>query len=303
MHDSADDSRSHRYTHTATATGYAIRADGDAHSGGYGDGYANSDTNGVGAGVEVFWVFASCEGAMSEKSIIFSAEMIRAILDGRKTQTRRVMKPQPVSVHKSGVYHGDARHFIAHGNFSEHPTDRWIRCPYGKPGESVWVREAWRTYKSFDPYSASQIAEQCLGAGYKRPWAPIEYRDGGRTNWQRREEAGRWRSPRFMPRWASRIALRITDVRVERLQDISEEDADAEGIELDVCDQALVARDYSRKDAWFQSWSDDEGYENYVPMDELGRASFRTLWDSINGKRAPWESNPWAWAISFERVP
>lgn len=232
---------------------------------------------------------------MSEKPILFSNEMVQAILAGRKTQTRRVMKPQPEQLI-------DAPGWFVWKRFSGHTLAEMVaECPYGKSGDLLWVREAWRTYKSYDSHNATWIAEQCLAAGYKKPWAPIEYRDGGRVNWLRREEAGRWRSSRFMPRWASRLILHVTSVRVERLQDISEEDAEAEGVELDIWDQALVACDYSRKDRWFQSWSDD-GYTDYVPMDEIARASFRTLWNSINGKRHPWDSNPWVYTISFRKI-
>src|SRR5690606_34593004 len=116
-------------------------------------------------------------------------------------------------------------------------------------------------------------------------------RDGG--------PEGKTRVSIFMPRWASRLTLTVTDVRVERLQDCSEEDAIAEGVETDLWDMAPVARDYSRPDGHFVGW--DIGIlppNTSVDADRVGRESYRTLWDSINGAGA-WEANPWVVAVTF----
>lgn len=143
---------------------------------------------------------------MSDRPILFSAPMVRAILDGHKTQTRRVMKLQA------------------------HP------CPYGVPGDRLWVREAFRFLDSFDGDSPTAVGDRCLIAGYPKPWAPTQYEaDGWRDNWMNvgtppgTIAAGKLRPGIHMPRWASRITLEITDVRVERLQDISNADCAREG--------------------------------------------------------------------------
>ncbi|MNY06251.1 hypothetical protein D3C86_1390010 [compost metagenome] len=102
-----------------------------------------------------------------------------------------------------------------------------------------------------------------------------------------------------MPRWASRIQLEITSVRIERLNDISHEDAEMEGIHHEVWDQTVVARNYSTKNDFFQFW--DEDLPHYVEMDELYRASFRSLWQSIYGDES-WSGNPWVWVVEFKQV-
>lgn len=178
---------------------------------------------------------------MKERPILFNGEMVRAILAGRKTQTRRAVKPQPVE----GCWMGGPRN----GVWDERTGMAWFgqtwRCPCGVSGDCLWVRETWCS----DP-EPSQPERVCYRATAGD------------------ESFIRWKPAIHMPRWASRITLEIAEVRVQRLQDISEEDARAEGVENVYC-----ARD-----------------------------CFADLWDSINGKRAPWSSNPWVWAISFRKV-
>jgi len=130
--------------------------------------------------------------SMKERPIIFSAPMVRAILDGRKTQTRRVV-----------TFNASHRVQLAHKNWHIEDPDAILACPYGVPGDRLWVRETWR---------GGDII--CYGPHYHAD-----------EEWHK--NAG-WKSPMCMPRWASRITLEITDVRVQRLQDISEEDAQAE---------------------------------------------------------------------------
>lgn len=178
---------------------------------------------------------------MKERPILFSGEMVRAILDGRKTQTRRVVKPPPPS--NSG---GTSEIFALAK-----------QCPYGQPGDWLWVRETW----------APAATE-----GYDK-------RDDGGLIWYRATDErvcmGPWRPSIFMPRQVSRIMLEITDVRVERLQDITEEDAKAEGV---------------------AAWHDTANGTVYRP-------EFEMLWDSINGKRGyGWDMNPWIWVIEFKKV-
>ena len=210
---------------------------------------------------------------MTERPILFSAPMVRAILDGRKTQTRRVMKVQPypdsivtVEYYNQTVIdrHGDMQPgpeiFGAHWDDGEHG----LRCPYGAPRDTLWVRETWAPH----PHGVMRC-----GAVYRADQGAVP-------------DAGRWRPSIHMPRWASRITLRITDVRVERLQDISEDDAVAEGVALEryvpVSDSAGT---HSSGEA-----------EPTDPVEE-----YRNLWNHINAPGA-WDANPWVWALSFERV-
>lgn len=215
---------------------------------------------------------------MTDRPIIFSAPMIRALLEGRKTQTRRVLKrhalhkPDPHSI----VYH-DGSLICRWKSGIRHD----IPSPYA-PGDRLYVKEAWRAMDRQDEFSGSQIAAQCLDAGYKRPWSPIQYEaDGARDNWIREPlgfgtKLGRYRHSRFMPRWASRLTLTVTDVRVQRLQDISEADAAAEG-----CSEGHTVDVIS---GIHEGWS--------------ARTSFRTLWNSLHGTDA-WAANPWAVALTF----
>jgi len=205
---------------------------------------------------------------MKERPILFSAPMVRALLDGRKTQTRRVCK--------------GARELSCARDW---PVDT---CPYGVPGDRLWVREPWRLPASQNAYSGSEVGDLCVAAGYRKPWASIEYvADGWRDNWRdvvaRDDPPGRFRQARFMPRWASRILLEITDVRVQRLQDISEEDAIAEGL-----------RYRPAIDAWT---SGDDNWPTFVDP----RRSYAGLWNHINGAGS-WDANPLVWAITFKRV-
>lgn len=214
--------------------------------------------------------------------ILFSGAMVRAILDGRKTQTRRVIRPQPWTSAKDhrwispgqvdepevhGVKVGEWSCFVQHnvgdygGPPSEWAVDLSLRCPYGQPGDMLWVRETWALAI---PAGASIHAERVF-----------HYRADGHT-------LPRWRPSIYMPRQASRISLRVTDVRVERVQDISDEDARAEGIEA-------VFPDIQKRDL--------------VGSALASRNAFEELWDSINARRGfGWDVNPWVWCISFERV-
>lgn len=217
---------------------------------------------------------------MRERPILFSAPMVRAILDGRKTQTRRVVKPAPVSNPTSGPLIS-FNHGVPEWSFGLQDQNsrglRWWRCPHGAPGDRLWVREAWQSDVEDGHLKPSEIPKG----------RPFFYAAGGS------KDAGTlavpctgYRPSIHMPRWASRIALQITDVRVERLNDISEADALAEGI-------------------W--QWPDGRFSEHDAPLsaNELAAtdpvAAYRALWESINGPGA-WDANPWVWAITFERV-
>lgn len=194
--------------------------------------------------------------ATKERPILFSGPMVRALLDGRKTQTRRVVKPQPPEGVCRCPYAGGWAHEHADGACS----CRLIRCPYGWIGDRLWVREAWGlmdTQPSDGPDRAT--------LGYRA--------DGDAAAPNGRHQL--WRPSIHMPRWASRITLEITDVRVERLQDISEDDA------------------------WAEGFPDPEGANREYP--DRARYWFRNLWGEINGKGS-WDMNPWVWALTFRRV-
>ncbi|CNI99744.1 phage-like protein [Yersinia frederiksenii] len=245
-----------------------------------------------------------------ERPILFNAEMVNAILSGRKTQTRRIMKVQPSEHFHPQTIHG-AMDFTAHWYtpgvidkdgylqparkdvFGVADEDEGYTCPLGAVGDQLWVRETYRMARSLDTHSPSEVAELSLNAGYKNPWAPIQLEaDGTRIGkWTGFDtppvitEAGKLRPSLHMPRWASRINLLITGVRVERLNDISEQDAISEGLECYV----------------------DDGVPYYGPFnngDCRPDVVFRGLWDSIYGQKEGenWQANPWVWVIEFERM-
>lgn len=161
---------------------------------------------------------------MKERPILFNGAMVRAILEGRKTQTRRIMVSLPA----------------------------WHKWAY-KPGDRLWVRETWHCD---NPEAAQDIMSRGEGLYY-------------RATEEHPEIISKWKPSIFMPRWASRITLEITNVRVDRLRNMTQIDAVKEGM------------------------PDAEGKEV---------ALFEGLWDSINGKKYPWSSNPWVWVVSFRRV-
>lgn len=261
---------------------------------------------------------------MKAQPILFSAPMVRAILEGRKTQTRRILKPQPRSME-----------YWLRGSKSDRlrglPTMRdetgqgWaacgpFRCPYvaeamyagegGRLGSRrigdtterkslLWVKETFRFGSDLDPKSPSAIADSAIDAGYRCAWAPTKYEaDGATANEETLQDfGGGWGKTRVsihMPRWASRITLEVTSVRVERVQDISEEDAIAEGV-FRFTGNSLAG------------WPEVECLDGrtffYHPETIAARVEFNTLWDSINAERGyGWDENPWVWVVEFERV-
>lgn len=184
---------------------------------------------------------------MKQRPILFSAPMVRALLDGRKTMTRRVVKPQPDEMFNPS---------------SQVALESWtIGCPYGQPGDNLWCKE---TFSGADDQAFKHL---------------VIYRADG-------EQSVRWRPSIFMPRWASRITLELTAVRVERVQDISEDDAKAEGVIEQF--RAVVLRP-------------DGGPDYHIPNSYRG--GFANLWDSLNAKRGfGWDKNPWVWVLTFNRI-
>lgn len=243
----------------------------------------------------------------TERGIIMTGESVRGILDGRKTQTRRVVKIDPWGA--ESYWHAVTQEVTPADTYGRHGfwsgpgrdvgTDSiaMMRCPYGVVGDRLWVREtAW--------YDRTLIPV----LGYHRCF--FEGRDmrrenanGGESGQQPYESTAgilnlnaslKRRPSILMPRWASRITLEITDVRVERLQDISESDAKAEGVERCACPDDVTPDDglLNAECGYFPPRSYVEGY--------------RAQWDLINGKRNggayAWETNCWVWVLTFSRV-
>ncbi len=193
---------------------------------------------------------------MKERPILFSAPMVRAILEGRKTMTRRAVRIP---------------------NWQDNETERtkllidgikkgFPKCPYGKPGDRLWVRETFTESSSGVIYRADPMFDHCKK---------------GDISWK-------WKPSIFMPRKFSRITLEITNVRVERLQDITEDDADDEGVEICGYDQLFGCPYY-------------KNYQGGKPFYCGGKDSFKSLWESINGP-ASWSTNPFVWVVEFKRV-
>jgi hypothetical protein len=163
-------------------------------------------------------------------------------------------------------------------------TLAYADCPYGKPGDQLWLREAWRTYASLDGIPPRDIAPgagiQYEALGTSLPGDKGDYLLG----------MGRYRPSMFMPRWASRILLEITSVRVERLLDISEADAQAEGVERRIIGEG-----------WREYGLDKQTEACGTPPLISAKESFYSLWESINGPGS-WDANPWVWCIEFKKV-
>jgi len=210
---------------------------------------------------------------MKERPILFSGPMVNAILSDEKTQTRRVVTPQPKPFVQStpdrhspkhsqpylDAYCGEAKTYENPRGMGrdwcwwtrdDRPGATVARCPYGFPGCRLWVRETWAEFPSDGDwiYRADHVEDLT--------------------------DKLRWQPSIFMPRRASRLTLEVTEVRVQRLHEISQEDIEAEGV-IPACERAKCT---------------------------CSRDMFRPIWDRLNGKRAPWLSNPWVWAITFRRT-
>lgn len=245
------------------------------------------------------------ELAIKTRPILFSTPMVKALLEGRKTQTRRIVrKPKAIiGTPSDGTWDDDDVEIAntSEGYAAECRDERgdgydlMLKCPYGKPGDRLWVKETHRLVawdeeaEMLVQYQSDNAKEWCYFDGESHD----EYMD----SWERKnrkyctEENEKlypdldrlpWVSSLFMPRWASRITLEITDVRVQRVKDISEEDAKAEGVATNNLGQFLPP------------------YPSAAGFTTAKRA-YAELWDSINGAGS-WDSNPWVWALTFKRV-
>lgn len=214
---------------------------------------------------------------MNARPMLFSAPMVRALLDGSKTQTRRLAKVNADGC-KPGVITPNA------GFTPRRIEDHATYCPYGLPGDLIWVREM---------FSGPHCAEASDGCAAVPPskWGRSSriwfWADGN-------PQDGDWTRPRpsiHMPRWASRLTLRITDVRVQRLQEISAEDAIAEGVEGAFVEDGRYWRNYGLSD-------EDAACS---PMLVSPIHSFKSLWESIYGPES-WHDDPFVWALTFEAI-
>lgn len=226
---------------------------------------------------------------MKERPILFSAPMIRALLAGTKTQTRRVVKPHPTDPRVGGACtydeHGEWVWLNGHDGSI---VSRMGRCPYGQPGDRLWVKETWRIGEDVgegwsldsEPGDLHLIYDADGARDYRS--FPEDYRwpSNGKVVHNSEGTPDHWISygsfpSIFLPRWASRITLEITAVRVERLQDISEADARAEGCT--------------------GHWVEE------APAADQARFDYRELWEQINGPGS-WDANPWVWVVEFRRL-
>lgn len=234
---------------------------------------------------------------MKERQILFSGTMVRALLDGSKTQTRRPVKfprsPdhmgqwEPADIGGDGVFTEKGEPAPPMRAIWHTRTGVTLTCPYGQPGDRLWVRETWAP-------NAGTAGGFLYRADYGNAssFHAVDLRAGEWTH-----QVERWRPSIHMPRPASRILLEITSVRVERLQDIREPDAIAEGV------LSLRSREWDLKHfrAWRDKFDDACDRADKPPIGPLPSESYRALWESLTGADS-WNANPWVWVIEFKRV-
>lgn len=209
---------------------------------------------------------------MKERPILFSGPMVRALLAGKKTQTRRLVKRRK---------DGELPQVFQDGMFWFADGDAFaMDCPHGEPGDRLWVREAWRASHQYDAAKPSEIADSGASVMYEC--------DGTYRNWDHLR-AGRYRHARFMPRWASRLNRELVEVRVERLQEISEEDSLAEGV--------------TAMEGQFAGCFVVPGPGPSAMSGTTAKECYGRLWESINGAGAGrWAMNPLVWAVTMKEV-
>ena len=198
---------------------------------------------------------------MKERPILMKGPLVLATLEDRKWQTRRIVKPQFTKVWGQGVRHGDDT-YSAHVDIPVADGWRWLRCPYGKTGDLLWVRETWHE-NTVLPLSSRPPGDAVYRADLAADGTP--------------KYSTSWRPSIHMPRWASRLLLEITGVRVERVQEITHDDMRAEGVRPNQ-EASLL---------WRESLT-----ENFI-----------ALWDTTTTNPAyTWDANPWVWVISYRRI-
>ncbi|GMV18403.1 MAG: hypothetical protein AMXMBFR56_66270 [Polyangiaceae bacterium] len=259
---------------------------------------------------------------MKESPILFSAPMVRAILAGRKTMTRRLIRglpdgAEPATLNEWRAAKADPRMADPSPRLTlfKRPVDPseadgrgvlpsglfGVPCPFGAPGDRLWVRETWAYHLNVDREETPEMlawAREHRSVWYRASSPDAQTGCGG--------AAGRWRPSIFMPRWASRITLEVTTVRVERLQSITEADVFAEGVQLPIggCEPECARKHPGQAHALVNALTPHKPALDPKCSDrDYAVAEFAVLWDSINGERAPWASNPWVWVVSFRREP
>jgi len=211
---------------------------------------------------------------MKTRPIIFQPDSVRAIFGGRKSQTRRIVNIRPgdhfnTNKIEVGMVSGDKGEYYG---FTSEEYD--YKCPYGVPGDRLWVRESWCVHARYDGLRPKVLPEIKYLQNAVTHMADVYKAE--KSLWM-----GKTRPSIFMPRKYSRLTLEITNIRVERVQDISTHDAYWEGVED--CDV------FGHDDCFYGT---------------VGRVcSFERLWDKMHGKKYPWSSNPWVWVIEFKKEP
>lgn len=225
---------------------------------------------------------------MKERPILFGAPMVRALLAGTKSQTRRIITPQPRAISVCGATLDGL--WIPRGKVDYRVWPKPCRkiaeaCPYGQPGERLWVRETWQAWQrtSYEHDEAQPVGVKDATASKQRDYDgsirvdAIEYRATSKS-------AGPWTPSIHMPRWASRITLEVTGVRVRRVQEITDADAEAEGVLT-----------WARESLWPRCEA------MRVAKPSRPRFLFQLLWMEINGVES-WKADPWVWVVVFRRV-
>ncbi|HHY0851343.1 TPA: hypothetical protein ACVXQU_002630 [Raoultella ornithinolytica] len=235
---------------------------------------------------------------MKERGMIFNSEMVRALLDGRKTQTRRPIKWRQTRATEIAEREDGSKWPWSEG--AENVCDYWHPCPFGAVGDRIWVRETWAILGNEDGCCIDWEEKLCKAderSAARIYRASCEQKPGNYGLWSIPDDAdwkphtkdyqyeGAWRPSIHMPRWASRILLEITDVRVERLNSISEEDATAEGVPH----AGGLLPDYP---GTFLTPNGDFA---------TAKVAFQRLWESIYGEDS-WKANQWVWVIEFKRI-
>jgi hypothetical protein len=232
--------------------------------------------------------------------------MIAAINEDRKSQTRRLVNPQPTTAGLLGVYADLYNHEPNHWGFwlpdKRMTDDRIWKCPQGVAGDQLWCKETWRIHGWNEDGGTVDVEyrDGVIRYGCEMPedWAGRKFNElwigcsdelakkgvmpdaDGKYHWDPGKSPLRWRPPMFMPRWAHRIDLEVIDTRPEQLQDISEADAKAEGVE------SRELYDPANPDTYGNSY----------------RCPYADLWDVINGKKYPWHNNPFVWRVEFKKL-
>jgi len=260
---------------------------------------------------------------MKERPILFNAEMVRAILDGRKTQTRRIVRfASKPNNNTDGFmlcipHQGAPRHWqnkfglmyeSVHAMSADKPLYDFTACPYGDIGDRLWVRE---THCWADELHVGYTREPAITIGYKADLSAKEMGvslDTAYWNW----DMVKWRPSIHMPRWVSRINLEVMDVRVERVQEISEEDAIAEGVSK-LFDEWVIGMtkpldEYGYRNYLWHGQGDItskqiDSWEHQYSGYDTAAGSFSSLWEKINARRGyGWDSNPFVWVVDFNVI-